>query len=149
MILSMFYLYLLYLLTYGAELFLRSRQLCSHSRTPQHFMESEGSSPCSQEPSTGPYPEADRPSLHHPILSIWDPFYYCPPTYVLVFLVVSFLLASPPISYMHFTFLPCVLHTLPISSSLTIRLYLIFIVIQRSPLFFMVCPLKLHSHLIN
>jgi hypothetical protein len=59
---------LTYLLTYGAEPFLRSRQLCSHSRTSQHFMESEGSSPCSQEPSTGPYPERDGPSPHHPIL---------------------------------------------------------------------------------
>jgi hypothetical protein len=28
----------IYLLTYGAEPFLRSRQLCSHSRTSQHFM---------------------------------------------------------------------------------------------------------------
>jgi hypothetical protein len=39
------------LLTYGAEPFLRSCQLCSHSRTSQHFIEPEGSSPCSQEPS--------------------------------------------------------------------------------------------------
>jgi hypothetical protein len=46
-----------YLLTKGAELFLRSNQLCSHSRTSQHFMEPEGSIPYSQEPSTGPYPE--------------------------------------------------------------------------------------------
>jgi hypothetical protein len=33
---------LTYLLTYGAEPFLRSHQLCSHSRTSQHFMEPEG-----------------------------------------------------------------------------------------------------------
>jgi hypothetical protein len=47
-------------LTHGAEPFLRSRQLCSYSRTSQHFMEPEGSSSCSQEPSTGPYPEPDQ-----------------------------------------------------------------------------------------
>jgi hypothetical protein len=39
-----------YLLTYGAELFLRSCQLCSYSRTSQHFMEPEGSFPCWQNP---------------------------------------------------------------------------------------------------
>jgi hypothetical protein len=60
-----------YLLTYyGAETFLRSSQLCSHSGTSQHFIEPEGSSPCSQKPSTGPYPEPVRSSPHHPILSI-------------------------------------------------------------------------------
>jgi hypothetical protein len=42
-------------LTHGAEPFLTSRQLCSYSRTYQHFMEPEGSLPCSQELSTGPY----------------------------------------------------------------------------------------------
>jgi hypothetical protein len=45
---------LTYLLTYGAEPFLRSRQLYSYSRTSQYFMEPEGSLPCSQEPSTVP-----------------------------------------------------------------------------------------------
>jgi hypothetical protein len=59
-----------YLLTYGAEPFLRSCQLCSHSRASQHFMEPEGSSPCSQEPSNGPYPKPDQPSPHHPILPL-------------------------------------------------------------------------------
>jgi hypothetical protein len=35
------------------EPFLRSCQLRSHSRNSQHFMEPEGSLPCSQEPSAG------------------------------------------------------------------------------------------------
>jgi hypothetical protein len=34
--------------------------VCSYSRTSQHFKELEGSSPCSQEPSTGPYPEGEN-----------------------------------------------------------------------------------------
>jgi hypothetical protein len=48
------YLNLTYILTYGAEPFLKSRQLCSPSRTSQHFTEPEGLIPCSQEPSTEP-----------------------------------------------------------------------------------------------
>jgi hypothetical protein len=61
-----------YLLTYSlTELSpLRSRQLCTHSRTSQHFMKHEGSIPCSQEPSSGTYPEPDPSSPHHPILSL-------------------------------------------------------------------------------
>jgi hypothetical protein len=33
-------------------------------------MEPEGSSPCSQEPSNGPYPVPDQSNLYHPTLSI-------------------------------------------------------------------------------
>jgi hypothetical protein len=34
-------------------------------------MEPEGSVPCSQEPSTGPYREPDKSSPYHPILGIY------------------------------------------------------------------------------
>jgi hypothetical protein len=34
-------------ITHGAEPFLRSRQLCSHSRTSQYFIEPKGSLQCS------------------------------------------------------------------------------------------------------
>jgi hypothetical protein len=61
-------------LPHRAEPFLRSQQLCSYSRISQHFMEPEDSLPCSQEPSTGPYPEPDRSSLYHLILSLQHPF---------------------------------------------------------------------------
>jgi hypothetical protein len=44
--------YLLIYVSYGAEHFLRSCQLCSHSGTSHHFKEPEGSLPSSQEPST-------------------------------------------------------------------------------------------------
>jgi hypothetical protein len=33
-------------------------------------MELEGSLPCSQEPSIGPYPKPDQSSLYHTILSL-------------------------------------------------------------------------------
>jgi hypothetical protein len=51
------------------EPFLRSRQVCSYSRISQYFMEHEGLLPCSQEPSTSPYPEPDQSSPYHSILS--------------------------------------------------------------------------------
>jgi hypothetical protein len=41
-------------------------------KIPSNFKQPEGSSPCPQEPSTGPYPEPDRSSPYHTI-----PFYLC------------------------------------------------------------------------
>jgi hypothetical protein len=55
---------------HGAQSFLRSRQFCSHSRTSHHIMEPKGSFSCSQESSTGPYPEPDQSSPYHFILSL-------------------------------------------------------------------------------
>jgi hypothetical protein len=58
------------LLTHGAEPFLMNRQFCSYSRISQHFMEPEGALTCSQESSTGAYPESDHSNPYHPILSL-------------------------------------------------------------------------------
>jgi hypothetical protein len=48
-------------LAHGAEPFFRRRQLCTYSWTSQHCMEPEGSIPCPQKPSTGPYSEPENP----------------------------------------------------------------------------------------
>jgi hypothetical protein len=104
----------IHLLAHGAESFLRSRQLCSYSRTSQHFMEPEGSAPCLQEPLLLLILSQSIPP--HPIK---DQFYYCPRTYVLVFLVVTFLLTFSPITFMHSSSPPFVQMVLPFSSSLS------------------------------
>jgi hypothetical protein len=49
---------------------LRSLKLYSHSRTSKNFMEPDGSIPCSEEPSNGPYPEPYQSNPLHPFLSI-------------------------------------------------------------------------------
>jgi hypothetical protein len=99
----------------GITNFMELSQSRSYSRISQRFMIPEGSLPCSQEPSTGPYPKPDRSSPSHPFYL--SKIHFNPPTYILVCLVVSFLLAFSPISYMHSSSPPFVLHALPISSS--------------------------------
>jgi hypothetical protein len=47
-----------------------SRHLCSYSRITQHIMEPEGSLSCSQESSTGPYPQPDQSNSYHSILQL-------------------------------------------------------------------------------
>jgi hypothetical protein len=55
-------------LTHGAEPYLRWRHSISYLRISQYFIEPESSLPCSQEPSTGPYPKPDQSSPYYPIL---------------------------------------------------------------------------------
>jgi hypothetical protein len=62
------YCFYTYLHTDGTEQLLRSRHIFSHSRTSHHFIEPEGSLQCSQESSTGPYPEPDQSYPSQPIL---------------------------------------------------------------------------------
>jgi hypothetical protein len=62
-------------------------------------MRPEGLLSCSQEPSTGPYPESDQFSPYHPLLSKIHFIIIHP--HVLIFLVVSLFLAFSHISYMH------------------------------------------------
>jgi hypothetical protein len=91
--------------------------LCSYSRTSQHFKEHEGSSPCSQEASTGPYPEPDQSSPYHPILSLLRSILILSTHLRLGLPSISS--GLPTISYMHSSSPPFVLHVLPISSSFT------------------------------
>jgi hypothetical protein len=56
-------------------------------------MESEGSLPHLQKPTTCPYPESAQPSQCPLILLLEDPFWYYPPIYVWVSKVNFYVLA--------------------------------------------------------
>jgi hypothetical protein len=106
-------------LTHRVEPFLRSCQLCSYSRTSQHFMEPECSLPWSQEPSTGPLSWARSiqsiTSHHISLRSILILF-----NHLRLGLPNGFLPSGFPTNILDaFLFSPFVLHVLPISCSLT------------------------------
>jgi len=46
------------------------------------FVEPKDSLQCSQEPTTGPYPEPNKSSPHVPDLFLYDPFIYYPYIYI-------------------------------------------------------------------
>jgi hypothetical protein len=76
-------------------------------------MEPEGSLPCSQEPSTGPYPEPDRSSSYHPILS---KMYFDIVPHLRLGLPSGLFPSGFPTNILYtFLFSPSVLHALPIS----------------------------------
>jgi hypothetical protein len=84
-----------------------------------NFIESEGSLPCSKEPATGPYPKPNE-SSPYPHL-IWLRLILILSSLLRLGLPsgVSFRLAFPLKPCMHSSCLSCVLHALPISTSLT------------------------------
>jgi hypothetical protein len=82
-------------------------------------MESEGSLPCSQEPSTGPYPEPDQSSPYHPDLSLLRTILIFPTHLHLGLPSGLFLSGFPPMIYTLSSSPSFMLHVLLISSSLT------------------------------
>jgi hypothetical protein len=112
-------------ITHGAEPFLRSRQLCSHSRTSQHFMEPEASLPCSQ----------DFPLV--PILSQINPIHTIP-SYLSK---MHFNIVHPPTSwsscgpflYGFPTNILCAFHFSPTHATCPAQLVLLDLIIQIIP----------------
>jgi hypothetical protein len=105
-------------LTHGAEPFLRSCHLCSHSRTSAFYRTRRFIAVFKRAVhSSRSWARSIQSKPSYPISL--RPFLILSTPYVLVFPVVSFLVAFPPISYMQSSSPAFVLHALPISSSFT------------------------------
>ena len=70
---------------HGAESFVRSRQFVTNSRNFLHFMEPQGSLPCSKQPASWPNPRPDQSNPLDPIpfpysiiFSFFFPFFSSP-----------------------------------------------------------------------
>jgi hypothetical protein len=74
----------LILLTFSVvqEIIWKSGSHSSFKKNPAFFMELDGSLPCSQKPTIGPYPEPAESSSPHRSLSAKGPAYCYPPAYV-------------------------------------------------------------------
>jgi hypothetical protein len=66
----------LYLLTYLLTELSPSWETdnCAATQELPSILEPVGSSPSSQEPSTGPYPDPDQSSPYHPLIFLYDIF---------------------------------------------------------------------------
>ena len=106
--------YLTYIL-HAAESLLKSLSVFSQLRNSPHFMEPEGSLPCSKVPATCPYPEPPRSRPYPHILLPEDLSKYYPPIYAWVSQVASFPQVSPPKHCTHLSSPPYALHAPPIS----------------------------------
>jgi hypothetical protein len=79
-------------------------------------MEPEGSLSCSQEPSTGPYPEPDHANPSHPILSLVRSILMLY-THLRLGLPSGLFPSDFPTNILYAFFSPFVLHALPISAT--------------------------------
>jgi hypothetical protein len=87
-------------------------------------MESEGSLPCSQEPSAGPYPALDESSPYDPILSLLRSILMLS-SHLRLGLPTGISPSGIPTKNPTYTsYTPCVLYALPISCSVNVWSYL-------------------------
>jgi hypothetical protein len=106
------------------SLVLDNRQSHSYSRISEHFMEPRRFIFVFTRPPPQLVPVLSQMNPVHTTPSYFSNIHFniYPPTYVYVFLVVSFLLSFPLKPCMHSASPPCELNALPTSSSLTRRL---------------------------